>query len=231
MGLVYPTRHDRKSHVRLGTTVPQTQDTVMQASRTSQWISENWERVYPKLEKYLSNKFPISKMLGLIDCHVSHLAEYLLKKDSLDSRLKEGEEVPMSYLYQVAFCKTAKQIEKWGTDASLRQSRGALTRIGVKEGQSKDHETQLCSVSHDLKGHTYATPEDAFYLSQVLASLEERLLGIPSKHSSDTYFWDLFQANILGYTHSEMAEHFGVNELKIKRDKRKIKDSLPNRSS
>lgn len=203
----------------------------MQASRTSQWISENWERVSPKLKRYLSEKFPISKMLGLVDCHISHLAEYLLKKDSLNSRLKEGKDVPMGYLYQVAFCKTTKQIEKWGTDASLRQSRGALTRIGVKEDRAKGQETQVRLVASDLKGHSYTTPEDAFYLSQVLSSLEERLSDLPSTHASDTYFWDLFQANILGYTHSEMAERFGVNELKIKRDKRKIKDHLPNRFS
>lgn len=196
----------------------------MYDSPTAKWISENWDTVSAKLKSYLTRSFPLSKSQGLIDSHLSHTIEYLLKSRSLDPFLEAGKPIKTSYLCQVAFCKTQKQIEKWGQDASLRTTRAASTRTEYeKKKRKKSEDPNPIEIKPDFIGPVSASdPETEYYFNEVLAILEDRLTG----SDGDTYFWDLFQSNLIGHTQAEMAQEFGVSCEKIKLDKRKIKNLI-----
>lgn len=102
---------------------------------TATWLAAN-PGVYQTLVKHLSAKMVKSRTLDVVEDHVQTFLTRLVEKDTLAPFLKGGKPVQMSVLRIWAYQSASTDFRRWGTDASLRTTRGAKTSREVQQGKA-----------------------------------------------------------------------------------------------
>lgn len=103
---------------------------------TGRWLEENYARVFPALVEHLTAKMPVSHGFSVIEDHVQTVLMRFVERDTLAPFLREGKTVKLSVLGVWAYQSASTELRRWGTDASLRVTRGAKTAREVQAGKS-----------------------------------------------------------------------------------------------
>lgn len=124
----------------------------VQMNETAKWLAANYSRVRGELESHLASKLRTSRTIGVVEDHVSTFLERLIRKDYLAPYIQGGKKIQDCVLKVWAYQAACTEFRGWGTDASLRKTRGALTareRSGVTT--ARQHESPSVEYFHGGK--------------------------------------------------------------------------------
>ena len=100
-------------------------------SATIAFLESQWPAIWNRCMRAFPRKLRRSSDMQLIGDHLQQYAVVLLQRDTIGKRAKKGEALPRpAQVSGWAFNNAVTEIRSWGTDASTRSSRGALTGKG-----------------------------------------------------------------------------------------------------
>lgn len=195
---------------------------------TAKWLTGNWGWLRPMLESHLETRLRTSRQIGAIEDHIQTFVERLVKNDTLAPHLATGAKVQASVLKVWAYQSACTEIRGWGTDASLRTTRGAITareRSGVRT--TVLHDTPAvrvvtgakgASVEEDVNSDLYRPGEggtdEALAYKQSLEACRKAIRNAVPPHAADRYL-KLFDAMVSGETRSEIAESDNMSDARV----------------
>ena len=185
---------------------------------TATWISANYREIHRSLTTYLTSKMPQSRKLSVIEDHISAFLSRLIERDTFAAVLAAEGTVKLSILRVWAYQNACTELRRWGSDASLRVTRGARTSREVKQGkefrvvQSTEtvREVVLDSDHSDLHDPEAVSPEDVFNRKSRIEEVRRSLIrrGLPE-------MIPVVQGLIEGQTLPELHAAFGYSPKQI----------------
>lgn len=191
---------------------------------TSGWLKTHGVRVRSMLVSFLTGKLTTSRRMDLIEDHVQTFLCRLVERDTLRDHLVEGKEPSPSVLRIWLMQSAATELRGWGTDASLRSSRGAKTHrdrlvdAGKKVAAPVVHanpvrEVASVSDSGDVSSDYFdgkASPEDAMADRQMIEVYRRRIREkLNERHAA------VFDSLLEGAKRREVAEEQGLTTAQV----------------
>lgn len=206
---------------------------------TSQWLDKNWERVLPSLRAYIRDRLPVSRTIKTLDDHLQQFALKMIEKDRFRERLLQGEEIQLSVLKIWCLQTACTQIRGWGTDASLRASRGALTTRN-REAMSKGdaHVQEFPNRSREVfppddlhaeeNRRDYWNPDDRSVEEDAAfnETMEQCRQAIQDKLQGSNEYISLFDQLAEGANRVDLAEKKGISQNRMTAMVGKIRGAL-----
>ena len=194
---------------------------------TAQWLAKNWASLRPKLIAHLENKLRTSRAINVIEDHVQEFVVKLIRGDVLAEHLASGKKVLDSVLRVWVFQAACTEFRGWGTDASLRETRGALTareRAGVHMAvQSSDPAKEVCSprdigdpseTTRDLYDPSEGSAETWLLLRERVETHRRTIQKAVPAGSAERYM-TVVDAILSGMPRRELASHTGIEPHRI----------------
>lgn len=194
-------------------------------SVTAQFLAKHWATLRPVLVEHLHRKLLQTRVLGTAEDHVGGLATKLLASDYLASYIASGHEVRANVLKVWAYQFACSEMRGWGTDASLRETRGATT-VSDRRGGSRPSRFATAKVirqyedgvemGSDITDATVSTPEDTSVSSESLARCNEALDRAFRADVAPLYR-QLLLLEVEDTPRRDMATILGVDESRVAR--------------
>lgn len=140
---------------------------------TAEWFRDHYATVRPRFIAYLAARLPMSVSLGVVEDHVAEWVAKAIQKDVLRAHLQGGETVNPSALQVWCMQAAVSEIRGWGTDASLRSSRGARTTRERAGAVTSAHREDSVGVA--LSGEAGSDSETRDYYDRHSESVEETI--------------------------------------------------------
>lgn len=103
---------------------------------TNQWLTDKFDEVYNSVCGFLRKKLPQSWAMDLVEDHAMNFVTNLIDKDTLRKTLIKRMEPNLPQMCFWAYQNSITDIRRWGSDASLRSSRGAQTQCQVRDREN-----------------------------------------------------------------------------------------------
>ena len=199
--------------------------TSSRQSVTAQFLAAHWATLRPVLVDHLHRKLSQTRTLGTAEDHVGGFAAKLLASDYLASYIAGGHKVRANVLKVWAYQFACSEMRGWGTDASLRETRGATT-VSDRRGGSRPSRFATAKVirqyedgvemGSDITDGTVSSPEDSSVSSESLARCNEALDRAFRADVAPLYR-QLLLLEVEDTPRRDMATILGVDESRVAR--------------
>lgn len=111
----------------------------LEINETAAWIKASGLNFRQKTEDSLARRLPLSRRMGLIEDHFQAFVVGMLERDTIRGRrvAGKGDRPAPSQVASWGFNHARDEIRGWGRDASLRESRGAMTERSRKRNDQE----------------------------------------------------------------------------------------------
>jgi len=207
---------------------------------TAEWMKENWVSSLKELRDYLESKFPVSKSTKVIEDHLQHFALKMVEQDKLRGHLVLGKKIKMSVLRVWCFQTACTEIRGWGTDASLRESRGALTTRNRESLNKGDFHVQefaergkevFQDMEHSDTNRDFWNPngrnlEDDAAFNETMELCHQAILDEIEDEGEGALYMTLFDKLAAGFNRTQLAKSEGIPPNKVAAMLDRLKDAL-----
>lgn len=199
-----------------------------QTNATAKWLATNYARVRKELEAHLSSKLRTSRTIGVVEDHVSTFLVRLIQRDYLEPYISSGRKVQDCVLKVWAYQAACTEFRGWGTDASLRKTRGALTareRSGVTT--ARHHESpaveyiqggkdggSVLDASMDIYQPSDRAPNDNIEYREAVEECRRLVASKVPAASADKYL-AVFDAMLMDESRQEIVSRGIVPEHRV----------------
>ncbi len=191
---------------------------------TQQFLGTHWATLRPTLVSHIHHKLPQTRNLGTAEDHVGGFSIKLLASDYLARYIQAGHKVRVSVLKVWAYQFACSEMRGWGTDASLRETRGATTVSDRKGGPPKGHQFATARVirqfedgqetGSDITDTALQTPEEATVSRETLLRCHAELRRAFQPEVAESYA-RLLSLECENMSRRDMALTLGCDESKV----------------
>ena len=192
---------------------------------TQQFLAAHWATLRPVLVAHIHHKLPQTRSLGTAEDHVGGFSIKLLASDYLARYIQAGHKVRVSVLKVWAYQYACSEMRGWGTDASLRETRGATTVSDRKGGAPRTRPATARVIRQfddgqesgvDITDTSAMTPEDTTVSRETLLRCHEVLQRAFAPSVAEAYA-RLLSLECENMSRRDMAEALGCDEPKVAR--------------
>lgn len=192
---------------------------------TAQFLAVHWGTLRPMLVEYLHRKLPQTRTLGTAEDHVGGFAAKILASDYLASYINAGEKVRACVFKHWVWHFACSEMRGWGTDASLRETRGATT-VSDRRGNTRPSRFTTAKVvrqyedgtevGSDITDSACRSPEDSMVSTESLDRCDSAL-SRAFRPDVALLYQRLLRLEVEDTPRKDMASILGVDEPKVAR--------------